>query len=280
MPFEEITRLDDPRLEPYRNLKATNLTRWSNQFIAEGSLVVERLLASRFPPQSVLVSRQLTRQLPANVPPECPIYLLEHDLAEQLVGYAFHTGILACGLRQPNPPLEVLSPSDGRFSLVAVCPNVSDPENIGAIIRLCAGFGVAGLILGIGCADPFSRRVLRVSMGTAFTLPIVESTDLKRDLAQLHDEFDFELCGTVLEAGAEPLETAPVRSRIAILFGNEKHGLDSQWVNLCSRKLTIPMAAGADSLNVAVAAGIFFHYLRRAGSEIGHASTGADQAVS
>ena len=48
MPVEIITHLDDPRLEPYCNLKATNLTRWSNQFVAEGALVVERLLASRF----------------------------------------------------------------------------------------------------------------------------------------------------------------------------------------------------------------------------------------
>ena len=266
MAVEIVAQLDDPRLEPYRNLKATNLTRWSNQFVAEGALVVERLIASRFRVQSVLISRRHARHLPDNIPPECPIYLLEHELAEQLVGYTFHTGILACGLRQPSPPVDALCPADGRFTLVAVCPNVNDPENIGAIIRLCAGFGVAGLILGPGCADPFSRRVLRVSMGTAFTLPIVESTDLRRDLLRLRDEFDFELCATVLDATAEPLESSVPAARMGILFGNEKHGLDREWIDLCARKLTIPMAAGADSLNVAVAAGIFFHHLRQAGA--------------
>ena len=267
MAVENVADLDDPRLEPYRNLKATNRTRWSNQFVAEGSLVVERLLASRFKVQSVLLSRKLAGQLPRNIPPECPVYLVEHDLAEQLVGYTFHTGILACGLREPSPPLEALLPNDGRFALLAVCPNVNDPENIGAIIRLCAAFGVAGLILGSSCADPFSRRVLRVSMGTAFTLPIVESADLGRDLSRLRDEFGYELCASVLDAVAEPVETAAVTRRMAILFGNEKHGLDSQWIELCARKLTIPMAPAADSLNVAVAAGIFFHYLRHAARE-------------
>src|ERR1700686_2300332 len=102
MSVENVAHLDDPRLEPYRNLKATNRTRWSNQFIAEGSLVVERLLASRFKVQSVLVSQRLLRQLPADISAGCPIYSLEHALAEQLVGYAFHTGVLACGLRQAN----------------------------------------------------------------------------------------------------------------------------------------------------------------------------------
>jgi tRNA G18 (ribose-2'-O)-methylase SpoU len=265
MPVEIVSHLDDPRLEPYRNLKATNLTRWSNQFVAEGSLVVERLLSSRFRVQSLLLSRRHGRQLPANVPPDCPLYLLEHELAEQLVGYTFHTGVLACGLRQPSPPLEALASTDPRFALVAVCPNVNDPENIGAIIRLCAGFGVAGLVLGPACADPFSRRVLRVSMGTAFTLPIVESKDLDRDLTRLRDEFGFELCATVLDAAAEPLESVVAATKMAILLGNEKHGLDAGWIAICKRKLTIPMAAGADSLNVAVAAGIFFHYLRHIG---------------
>jgi len=264
MAVEIVAHLEDPRLEPYRNLKATNLTRWSNQFVAEGSLVVERLLASRFRVQSVLVSRRLARQLPTNIRPDCPIYLLEHELAEQLVGYAFHTGILACGLRQPSPPIDALSATGDRFALAAVCPNVNDPENIGAIIRLCAGFGVAGLILGPGCADPFSRRVLRVSMGTAFTLPIIDSRDLHGDLVRLRDEFGFELCATVLDAAAKPLETIVPANKMGILFGNEKHGLDAQWIDLCCRKLTIPMAQGADSLNVAVAAGIFFHHLRYA----------------
>jgi tRNA G18 (ribose-2'-O)-methylase SpoU len=100
-------------------------------------------------------------------------------------------------------------------------------------------------------------------MGTAFTLPIRESSDLRSDLVQLSGEFGIELAAAVLDPAAEPLENVRRSPRLAVLFGNEKHGLGSDWVDLCQRKLTIPMAPEADSLNVAVAAGIFFHYLQR-----------------
>jgi tRNA G18 (ribose-2'-O)-methylase SpoU len=100
-------------------------------------------------------------------------------------------------------------------------------------------------------------------MGTAFYVPIVETAALERDLLRLKSEFDFELCATVLDSRAESLESAAFSSRMGLLFGNEKHGLDSKWTNLCQRKVTIPMAVGADSLNVAVAAGIFFHHIQR-----------------
>jgi tRNA G18 (ribose-2'-O)-methylase SpoU len=263
MPTEVIENLDDPRLDPYRNLKSTNRTRWSNQLIAEGLLVVERLLASNFDVVSVVVSRNLERQVVPLVLERCPLYLVENSLAEQLVGYTFHTGVLACGLRRPGPTLETLLGGGTDPALLAVCPNVNDPENIGAMIRLCAGFGLRGVILGPGCADPFSRRVLRVSMGTAFSVPIVQASDLRSDLVRLRDEFGVELAAAVLDSGAEPLESAPRSARMAILFGNEKHGLDPEWIDLCQRKLTIPMAPRADSLNVAVAAGIFFHDLQR-----------------
>jgi tRNA G18 (ribose-2'-O)-methylase SpoU len=263
MPTEFIESLDDPRLDPYRNLKSTNLTRWSNQFIAEGLLVVERLLASQFEVVSIVATRKMERQVVPLVSKDRPLYLLDHTLAEKLVGYTFHTGVLACGVRRPSPPLEGLLNRGEKQSLIAVCPNVNDPENIGAIIRLSAGFGLSGVLLGPECADPFSRRVLRVSMGTAFTMPIRETPDLQSDLLRLRDEHHVELAAAILDPSAEPLENSRRSDRMAILFGNEKHGLDKKWIELSQRKLTIPMAPGADSLNVAVAAGIFFHYFQR-----------------
>ena len=263
MPTHVIGTLDDPRVEPYRDLKSTNRTRWSNHFIAEGLLVVERLLASDFDLVSVLASRQMEQQVAPLVPADRPLYLLDDRLAAELVGYTFHTGVLACGVRKAGPPLDTLVPADADCVLLAVCPNVNDPENIGAIIRLCAGFGLNGVILGPECADPFSRRVLRVSMGTAFSVPIVESRDLAADLVCLRERLSVELCAAVLDPRAEPLDGLRPAARMAVLFGNEKHGLGPQWIELCQRKLTIPMAPGADSLNVAVAAGIFFHHVKR-----------------
>jgi tRNA G18 (ribose-2'-O)-methylase SpoU len=262
MPVEVIDNLDDPRLDVFRHLKATNQTRRTNTFIAEGQLVIERLLASEFELISVLASRRMERRIVPIVPPQAPLFVVDNALAERLVGFTFHTGVLACGLRKPSPPLEALV-KPGAGLAIGVCANVNDPENIGAIIRLCAGFGIDGLLLGPGCADPFSRRVLRVSMGTAFFVPIRETADLAGDLVRLRDEFRVELCAAVVDPSAEPLSAAKRAERTALLFGNEKHGLDPHMVGLCNRRLTIPMIGGADSLNVAVAAGVFFYHVMR-----------------
>ena len=118
---------------------------------------------------------------------------------------------------------------------------MSDPENVGSIMRLCVAFGAGGLVLGPGCAAPFSRRVLRVSMGTAFRLPIVESEDLARDAARLQSEFAVEAVAAVLDKLAEPLQRAAPGPRVMLLFGNEKHGLQPETVASCRRKVTLPM---------------------------------------
>jgi tRNA G18 (ribose-2'-O)-methylase SpoU len=111
-------------------------------------------------------------------------------------------------------------------------------------------------------ADPFSRRVLRVSMGAALHLPIVESRDLAADLAELAAA-RFELVAAVLDPAAEPLAKVRRGKRLALLLGGEGHGLAAQWLTLCHRRVTIPMQVGIDSLNVAVAAAVLLYEFTR-----------------
>jgi tRNA G18 (ribose-2'-O)-methylase SpoU len=243
MPRLPIDSLHDPRIEPFRHVARTNLTRWSGRFIAEGKRVVRRLVESGFAVESVLVSDRREAEVAPWLPAGVPLYVVPHRLAQELVGFNFHTGVLACGLRKPSPDLaEILQTAASPLTLVA-CPNVDDPENLGTIIRSAAAFGVAGLLLGRGCADPFSRRVLRVSMGNAFRLPIVESDDLRRDLERLRTEWSVELAATVLDDDAEPLDTARRTERLCLLFGHEAHGLGREWTELCDRRLTVLDAA-------------------------------------
>src|SRR4029079_1181703 len=100
--------------------------------------------------------------------------------------------------------------------------------------------GVECVILGKGGSDPFSRRVSRLSMGHVYRLPIVESDDLRRDLVRLRDECGVQLAATVLADDAESLDSVVRPARLAILFGNEAHGLEAEWVQLCDWKITIP----------------------------------------
>jgi tRNA G18 (ribose-2'-O)-methylase SpoU len=258
MPLIRVNSLDDPRLEPYRHLKDTNRTRWEGLFVAEGEKLVRRLLASEFPVESVLLSERFEAQLGSLVPPDVSTWVLPDELVEPLVGFNFHRGILACGRRRPNLTLEELAPLDRRLTL-AICSEVQDPENLGAILRISAAFGIDGVLIGQGSADPLSRRVLRVSMGASLRVPFRESPNLAADLMHLRDQLDVQLAATVLDHSAEPVSTATRPERFALLFGSEGHGLASSIVSLCDRRITIPMNRRADSLNVAVAAGIFLH---------------------
>jgi tRNA G18 (ribose-2'-O)-methylase SpoU len=263
MPRIAIESLDDPRVQMYRHLKSSNLLRDGRLFIAEGTRLVERLLASDFQTGSVLISERREAEWGPKVPPDVPLYVVPQQVGEQLTGFNFHVGVLACGLRKPAPTLDEILPRDAARLTVVICPNCDNPENLGAIIRIGSAFGVDALLLGRGCCDPFSRRVLRVSMGTAFRLPILESPDLERDARRLRDEWKLDLIATVLDDTAIPLSAAARSDRIGLLFGNEADGLDERWQSLCGRRVTIPMRPGTDSLNVAVAAGIFLHHFTR-----------------
>jgi tRNA G18 (ribose-2'-O)-methylase SpoU len=262
----EIHSLDDPRLDPYRNLKQSNLTRWSGIFIAEGEKLTRRLLASDFETASVLLGRSYVAAFASLARPETPVFIVPDDDVEKIVGFNFHRGVLACGRRRPWHGLDEVAESHRDATLV-VCPDVQDPENMGAMLRIGSALGVTALMLGRRCADPFSRRVLRVSMGAALRLPLIESDDLAADLRRLQSEFQYELVATVLAEDARPLERIERAQRTALLFGSEGHGLAPSLVDVCDRRVTIPMQPGTDSLNVAVAAGIILHhYIRVAAS--------------
>ncbi len=144
-----------------------------------------------------------------------------------------------------------------------VLPEITNSENMGSLIRISSAFGADAIILGPRCCDPFYRMSIRVSMGTVFSVPIVRSEDLLGDLASLQREHAFELTATVLDQDADPLDQANRKDRLAILFGNEANGLSVEVVTACDRRVTLPMKRGTDSLNVAIAAGIFLYHFTR-----------------
>lgn len=264
MPLIDVHEIDDPRLHVYRHIKKTNLTRWSGQFIAEGKKLVRQLLESDFDVDSILTSARyvdLLKPLLGGRRADVPVFVLPHHLAQMLVGQKFHAGMLGCGRRRPPPTLaDLLHPP--RRHLFVACAGTENPDNIGAIVRIAAAFGATAVLLGSGCSDPFCRRALRVSMGNALRIPILECGDqLAAQLSTLRRLSDAEIIASVLHDDAEPLRSVETRKNTVVLLGNEDAGLSAEFVTLADRRVTIPMAAGTDSLNVAVAAGIFLHQL-------------------
>ena len=138
-----IDSLDDPRVWHYRNLKDRELDRSGRWFIAEGEHVVRRLLASDFPVESVFLSEKRVAEFAPQVPPGVRVYVAPQALMERVMGFKFHSGVVACGRRKPAATIDDVIPKDlSRPLLLVACPDLSNVENIGTMIRLCAGFGV------------------------------------------------------------------------------------------------------------------------------------------
>ncbi len=258
---ERIESLDDPRLEVFRNLKARNSVRDARLFVAEGATVVERVLRSGLDVQSVLVSDRKFATCEPFLRPDVRIYRLRSELANELVGFDFHCGVMASAVRPDPPKPEQWIPASGQ-SLIIAADRVVDPENVGALIRIGSAFGADGIILGKGSVDPFSRRVLRVSMGNVLFMPITETDDLPATLSDLICQREFRVCGTVLDQQAINLNTFTFPERTVLVFGNEYDGISNSVQNVLTDRLTISMFNGTDSLNVAISAGIFCHQYR------------------
>jgi tRNA G18 (ribose-2'-O)-methylase SpoU len=261
--IEHIHDLSDPRVEPYRNLKDRELAAMGELFIAEGEHLVRRLVDSDYPVVSVLLSDRRADQIAPTIRDEVPCYVVPDAVMHQIIGYHFHSGVIGCGRRKPRATIDQVVKRDTEKLTLVICPEIANAENMGAMIRLCAGFGVDALLLGERSCDPFWRQSIRVSMGNIFRLPLVRSDDLRRDLKRLREEWGVELAATVLDESAQPLGAFSRGENLGILFGNEAQGLDADVVAMCDHQITIPMKLGTDSLNVSVAAGIFLYELTK-----------------
>lgn len=257
--------VDDDRLLPYRQLKDRHVAERHGLFVAEGEYLVRRLLTSpHIEVHSLLVADHRVEGLLSAVPAELPVYVLPEAEISRIVGYAFHRGMLGCGIRPDLRRLEDVLPA----RTLVVCPHLQDVENLGVIIRTAEALGADAMVVGDRGADPFMRRCIRVSMGSALSLPIVRSSQIERDVERLRDECGMDVVGTVVDDEALPLGGYVRSGRgVAVLLGNEPDGLPRSLVDRCTHRVTIPMARGrgADSLNVAVAAGIVLYQVMRGG---------------
>jgi len=271
---EFLVSPDDPRLEPYRDIRLRNLTRESGRFVVEGRLLVLRLLASRYRVESVLVGQRHSDQLRGEIPSGVTTLLLDDPAIDQLLGFQFHRGVLGCGLRRPELELGRLVEHVRYRSAVHIArgglsnwtglllAGVHDPENVGGMLRCCAALGINDVLIGPGTADPLSRRALRVSMGTSLKLRLYRPEQLEPWLVRLR-EAGVELLASSLQHPSEPLEKYRRRGPVLLMIGNEYHGLPAQLQELAGCRLQIPMSNGVDSLNAASAAAILLHYLSR-----------------
>lgn len=273
MPVTKIEHFDDAMVRPYRALKDRELTHEYGLFVAEGPYLVERLIESDYEVGSILVSERHAERLVPTFDEGLNVLVVDEALLEEIVGFRFHRGVLAMGVRRATMGLEGLMEKMGRVSTLLICPEVNDPENLGSLFRIAAGFGVEGMLLGERCCDPFRRRCLRVSMGTVLNMPIVQSENVVEDITRLREEAGVVVLGSVLDDGAvrvREVKRGELRrevegiggvDRVGLMMGNEADGLGERDLSVVDMKVTIPMRGGTDSLNVSVAGGILLYHL-------------------
>ncbi len=229
--------------------------------MAEGRLAVERLLASAYPVQSVLLSEERVLALPgilaATAARGAAAYVASREVLRRTIGFDLHRGVVALGRRLP--PREVRDVLGGPGPLV-VAEGLNDHENLGALFRNAAALGAGGVVLDQRGADPLYRRSVRVSLGHVLGVPWARSTQWPADLHHLRAA-GWRLVALSPAASARPLRTVAGLPRTAVLVGAEGPGLSGAALAAADVVARIPMARGVDSLNVATAAAIALYHL-------------------
>jgi tRNA G18 (ribose-2'-O)-methylase SpoU len=254
---------DDPRLDDFRDLNSVDrrpdLPSGKGLVIAEGVLVVQRMLASRFRPHALLGTDRRLAELEDDLAGSAvPFYRTSADVMAQVVGFHLNRGVLAAARRVAEPSVaEVIAAA----RTVAVLEGVNDHENLGSIFRNAAGLGIDAVVFGSGCADPLYRRAVRVSMGHALLVPFARATCWPADLKGLQDN-GFRLMAMTPHGTACALPDAMAAARderVAVLVGAEGPGLTPAALRQSDVRVRIPMSRGTDSLNVATAAALAFY---------------------
>lgn len=259
----EVTRADDPRLDDFRDLtvadRRPDRPGGRGLVVAEGVVVVRRLLQSPYPPRALFGVRSRVEELAADLADRTvPCYVASAELMAQVVGFHLNRGVLATADRPPAPSAAAVL---ARARAVAVLEGVNDHENLGALFRNAAALGIDGVLLGPRCSDPLYRRSVRVSMGNVLRVPSAPLARWPSGLDELRAA-GFRVVALTPNPDAVPLPRAGLDGeRVALLLGAEGEGLSDAALAAADVAARIPMTAGVDSLNIATAAAVAFYIL-------------------
>ena len=257
--------LEGPELAWYLTLRRVEEHEQAGIRVATNSKVVRRLLASRFTVSSVLLTPEWLEMLEPKLrarAEDIQVYVAKRPLLETITGYQMHQCTLAVAKIPPQPTFESLLDSSPRPLFLAAVEGIASAENLGAIVRSCAAFGVHFLIVGETCGSPFQRRAVSGSMSTIFEQPVVQVDNLVETLQALRAR-GVSCLAAHPRPGALKLSTLDLKNDCCLVFGAEGPGLTEAVLAACDATVEIPMPSHMNSLNVASAAAVFFYETSR-----------------
>lgn len=247
---EHITSLKNAKVTTWKSLKDRKGRKETGCFLVEGRKMVEEALASAFPVDAILVDADRAAEF--SLPGHIPVFTMpSHVLAA------------VCDTKTPQGIAAVVRMAGVQLtgSRLVAMDGVQDPGNVGTIIRTADAAGFDGVILSTQCADVFSPKVLRATMGSIFRMGIRVTDDLPGVLAQMVKEGASVLSS---QLDGEPFyQHSPLNERFVLVIGSEGNGVTDEVKAVATHKVKLPMRGGAESLNAAVAAGIMMYELTR-----------------
>jgi tRNA G18 (ribose-2'-O)-methylase SpoU len=259
----------DPRLAPYRLVGDHAALEREGLFVAEGRLVVERLLeTTTFRIHSVLVTPAAGAALSGVLArrPDVTVHVCEPEILRQVTGFTFHRGCLALAFR-PRSHAEVSGPLTlGGLHLatrVLALEGVGNPDNVGGLFRAAFAFGADAVILDRATADPLYRKAIRTSIAATLRMPFVRVDPWLDGLAAFR-EAGLRIVALTPHPDAVTLDDYAARGddRLVLVVGSEGFGMSRDSLALADDRVRIPIDPRADSLNVVTAAAIALHALR------------------
>ena len=264
----KVTNLDIPELSIYHQLSENQLFHISEPdlgiFIAESPKVIGRALDAGYEPISLLLEEGQTEKEAAEIIERCssktpnsddsfPIYIAESSVLTKITGFHLTRGVLCAMRRKELPSVAEVTRNAKR---IAVLENVTNPTNLGAIVRSAAALGMDAVLFTSGCTDPLYRRAARVSMGTVFQVPWTFLPEGK-EISSLQ-ELGFKTVALALRNDNLVIDDPILKSteKLAVFLGAD--GLLPETIAACDWCVKIPMSHGVDSLNVAACSAVAF----------------------
>jgi tRNA G18 (ribose-2'-O)-methylase SpoU len=269
-----VTDADDPLLADFRALSdpetRRRVERDGDFFVVEGLLAIERLLSlDEWHVRSFALLPRVAERLGPLIAERAPgvaVAVAGEDVLREVAGFDIHRGALASVDRRPRATTAELvdaAATSGGGRLLLALEGLNDHENLGALYRNAAAFGAVGVLLDPTCADPFYRRAVRVSLGHVLAVPTGSLAAAPGGLTELHRLGVTTVALTPhADIALRDLDRSTLTDGpIALLLGAEGPGLTDAALESAHHRVSIPMAPGVDSINVAAASAVALHHL-------------------
>ena len=254
---------DHEALTPFRTLRRSDGNVPEGCFIGDGRKVVRRMLESDVRLRTVVLTEKWLEffepALARRKEPDLLVLVVGREVVDGIIGYKVHQGVMALAEVPAPPRLEDLA---GANPLIVALDGVADAENVGAIVRTCAAFGVTGLIIGPQTCSPWVRRAVRVSLGGVLRVPVHVSPDLPATLRALAEKGVSSYAAHIHGEHRASWET-DLAKPVCLVLGGEADGVTESVIAACRHVVFIPMATGWDCLNVTASAAALLYEATR-----------------